>query len=177
MVWRFKLKIQRPQQWHCHRDIEPILNVWGDFNALYNIYNIIHNTFWNCNKTNSSVNILFNLMQKCTISVHYPDSPMFYSSESKWLSSTLDIVISNNLQDISTPNTLIDLTFVPPKKWQSENNAPRLQPPHRVDKYAAAKWVTYTIHINYNSSITCIYYNSIANRMQLDNMTHNKKEC
>lgn len=63
--------------------------ICGDFNA--------HHRFWNCCKTNSSGKILFDLMQKCSFSVHYPDSPTFYPSDSKRLPSTLDLILSNNL--------------------------------------------------------------------------------
>uniref|UniRef100_A0A182PX60 Endonuclease/exonuclease/phosphatase domain-containing protein n=1 Tax=Anopheles epiroticus TaxID=199890 RepID=A0A182PX60_9DIPT len=49
-------------------------------------------------------------MQRGNFSIHYPDYPTYHHSDLNRHSSTIDIVISNNLHQITTPQTITEFT-------------------------------------------------------------------
>ncbi|KXJ72203.1 hypothetical protein RP20_CCG018649 [Aedes albopictus] len=89
------------------RDIRTMTNhdvpffITGDLNARHR--------YWNCAKSNKAGNILFQEAAQTGLNIHFPDSPTFVPS-GRGNPSTLDIVLSNNLVNMSKPITLNELS-------------------------------------------------------------------
>ena len=95
---------RRCSDWsHFRRDIRAMVDhddpffVVGDFNA--------RNRFWNCEKNNKAGNILLQEATRCGFFVNFPDSPSFIPT-GRVKPSTLDLVLPNNIIDMSKPITM-----------------------------------------------------------------------
>lgn len=63
--------------------------VGGDFNSKHR--------FWNCSNANRAGNILYQEMNSKNFVVHYPDEPTHYPTQRRFIPSTIDLVLSNNI--------------------------------------------------------------------------------
>jgi hypothetical protein len=68
--------------------------IGGDFNA--------HHTSWNCIRSNTAGNILYNYQLRSQFYIHHSNSPTRYPQDARSKPSTIDIALSNITQPIST---------------------------------------------------------------------------
>lgn len=86
------------------QDIRALCNIrdsfiiCGDFNSRHQL--------WNCARSNRMGKSLFETVQRDHFSIFHPDTHTFYPSDSARSPSTLDLVLSNNLHDISSLKTI-----------------------------------------------------------------------
>lgn len=84
---------------HLINDIRKLTNknvsffVCGDYNAK--------NQYWNCNRSNLAGTLLYNELCKNKFFVEYPDEHTHIPSNAKNSPSTIDLVLTNKLHDIS----------------------------------------------------------------------------
>lgn len=76
--------------------------ICGDLNSRHRL--------WNCNRANSTGNILYGIMTDRNFIIHHPQTPTNYPPQSRSSPSTIDLIISNGLLDISQPITHNKLT-------------------------------------------------------------------
>lgn len=75
----------------------------GDLNSKHRL--------WNCTKGNSAGKILFQEMRKRNFMVHFPDSPTYFPPQANRVNpSTIDLFLTNGLNDILNTKTVNDLS-------------------------------------------------------------------
>lgn len=108
----------------------------GDFNSRHQL--------WNCHSSNLSGRILYNFQQNHPIFIHHPSTPTYISASSGRNDSTIDLVISNGLHQISNsfcfPSSS-DHNIVSHDIEMSEPCAP--YHPHRVPSFKNADWLKF----------------------------------
>lgn len=114
--------------------------VVGDFNARHR--------HWNCVKSNTAGNLLCQEASRLGFYINYPDSPTFIPT-GRGKPSTLDIVLSNNLVDMTKPVSHNELSSDHlPVTFEIK---PSSDPEPAVDTircYARANWIAFQRIIN-----------------------------
>lgn len=124
--------------------------------------------FWNCNRANGAGNILFDSMQRGCFSIYHPNAPTYYPSYAHRTTSTLDIILSNNMHELSDPFTLTELTSDHlPVFCKILSTKPTRLSKKRIFNYAEANWHIFKQNIEQNSTIP---RDSISNENQIDEM-------
>lgn len=140
--------------------------ICGDFNA--------RNRAWNCVSTNSAGKTLFDHIQRGIFTIHHPNTPTFYSADSSRSPSTLDIILSNNLHEISDLTTLTDLSSDHlPVLFKIKNSKPIFRPQNIIFNYAAADWNLFKDYVNNHLNISHINHTNVSSTSEIDSMiTH-----
>lgn len=114
--------------------------VVGDFNA--------RNRLWNCENNNRAGNILLQEAACSGFTILFPDSPTFLPS-GRGKPSTLDLVLSNNIIDMSKPIVVNDLSSDHlPVIFDIKPTTAATSPTNTVSCYARANWVTFQRAVN-----------------------------
>lgn len=120
------------------RDIRTMVNrsdpffVVGDFNARHR--------FWNCAKSNKAGTILHQEAARSGFCINFPDSPTFLPS-GRGNPSTLDLVLSNNVTDMTKPTVLNELSSDHlPVTFEVSLTAATEAITNTVRSYARADW-------------------------------------
>lgn len=107
----------------------------GDLNARHRQ--------WNCLKANKAGNILINRASTSNFFIHYPDTYTYHPQGNR-RPSTLDLVLSNNLVNMSPLTTINDLSSDHlPVVFTIELAAPFIQEAAMVPCYARANWTLF----------------------------------
>lgn len=85
---------------HFQEDIRKLTSVSGSF-FVCGDFNSKHR-FWNCCRGNKPGNLLYNEMLNRNFTIHFPNSPTYFPTQSRFTNpSTLDIVLTNQMHNIS----------------------------------------------------------------------------
>lgn len=110
---------------------------------------------WNCTKGNSAGKILFQEMRKKTFMVHFPDTPTYFPPQSNRVNpSTIDLVLTNGLNDILNTKTVNDLSSDHlPVTFQLElfNAFKSVTPRNKC--YDRADWSKFKSYLNENINL------------------------
>uniref|UniRef100_A0A2M4CXW8 Putative reverse transcriptase n=1 Tax=Anopheles darlingi TaxID=43151 RepID=A0A2M4CXW8_ANODA len=137
--------------------------VCGDFNARHRL--------WNCASNNAAGNVLFGKLQSGLFSIHHPDTPTYYPSDPNRAPSTLDLVISNNQNDITDIWSKSELSSDHvPFLFEIQNAQPTINPNKFYFNYKMANWDTYRNSINKNIDLSINHLNEINNKDEIDKM-------
>lgn len=135
----------------------------GDFNARHRQ--------WNCVQSNEAGKVLFDKLQTVLFSIHHPNTPTYIPCDHNRTPSTLDIIISNNINQISTPQTITSLTSDHlPVAFEILNTKPTANLNHFIWDYKTANWQNFSHYINCKIDLSMLDITNINNPHQIDNM-------
>ena len=124
--------------------------VGGDLNSKHRL--------WNCIKGNSAGKILFQEMRKRNFIVHFPDSPTYFPPQANRTNpSTIDLFLSNGLNDILNTKTVNDLSSDHlPVTFQLElfNTFKSVIPQNKC--YHRADWSKFKSYLNENIDLLTV---------------------
>lgn len=121
--------------------------IGGDLNSKHR--------FWNCSRANQAGKILYDEMSRNQFFVHFPPTPTYYPVQSsKTIPSTLDIVLSNDLNSISNLQTVQDLSSDHlPIMFEINYTCSSTPNMRLVPCYSMADWSKFKSHLNNNISL------------------------
>ena len=127
---------------HYMNDIRLLTNrntsyfLMGDFNSRHRL--------WNCTRSNSAGNILFNALQRYNFIIHHPDQPTYFPPQNNSTPSFLDLVITNGLHqlnDSQTHSSSSDHEIITHKVTLNENH--QVHNNRLIPLFKNANWLLY----------------------------------
>lgn len=132
----------------------------GDFNSRHRM--------WNCLKANQTGNILVQLSSSSNFYVHAPDSPT-YIPRGRTKPSTLDLVLSNNLVNMTVPVSNCELSSDHlPVTFEIDLEAPYPLETRRFRCYERANWSSFQRNINAAIDLTSDSINNLDTTAKID---------
>lgn len=158
-------------QQHLNNDIQKLTNIQqkyficGDLNAKHR--------HWNCSRANLAGTILFNKMVDSNFMIEFPPSPTYYPEDPNRTPSSLDLVISNSVHDM-TNLTCTDLASDHVAVYfeiQTGRNVDRLNRHRRlVPVYSKANWDRFHFLVARGTQTRDIDIDGIDSTDQVDGM-------
>lgn len=129
--------------------------ICGDFNAKHR--------YWNCLRANTAGNILYSEMTRKHFVIHHPFTPTNFPPQSRANPSTIDLILSNSLHNISQPITHDNLNSDHlPVTFTIDCNATKQIVNKEYYSYNDANWIAYKMHINANTCLKNFRIESVA---------------
>ena len=135
--------------------------ICGDLNSRH--------SSWNCIRGNKAGNLLYECKQRFGFSIQHTTGHTHIPVSSRKSSSTLDLVITNNLnsftQPYTDPNLSSDHISV---RFEIFHEASFTNPKHSKFSYKHANWKAFREHINANLNLVAINVENISNTDHID---------
>ena len=115
--------------------------ICGDLNSKH--------TFWNNIRSNAAGNALFNEMTRCAFNIHFSLTPTYYPKQRNHNPSNIDIVLSNDLHNITSLRTTSNIMSDHlPVEFTVNCCKPFLVSPKKHFRYDLTNWKSFQLYLN-----------------------------